>query len=182
MLALVLFFVLGLPVIVLIKDSVKKRKRELEKEKSRQKLTPKNNQTIIKIPPNIECLPKLEHILDLFFNFADKNQDRIVNLLLTPPPSAKSNGHVAIEIIFILDGRVERYINSETEELFSYFKQLDNDSFCKVGYTLYTNQISNNFDHSAAMIQAYIKDYRKKHPNRNFVLESFGASISIWNH
>ena len=117
------------------------------------------------------CHQEFEHILNLFFEMADEEKTRgnIFFLQLGIPRVGASEGPFEIAITFVYTGGTSKY-----EELFSYFKMIDD---CRYKYTIKTDLISTSAEHYTAMLHAQLNDYTKKHSNRIFELESLGASI-----
>lgn len=126
------------------------------------------------------CHPNLEYALNVFFEFADENKDKIVNILIHP--SKRLENEVAFDLEFILDGQFDWYRTPNNTELFKLFKQCDNETFCKVIATVTTHEESKSYDYTAKKLISNINSYMDKYPERQFIIEPWGASKKIWDN
>lgn len=189
MLAIVLFFVLGLPVIVLIKDSVKKRKRELEKEKSRQKLDSireKSEKTNITFSEDY-----FEHYLDNIMRFIqtfyEREPDKWYHFYISQEFRQDNytdnhyveTGYLKFEISvgiwwdgILRDPEMEDYMKSNftfdpSERTFTRSIRTGKSTCC-----VFPHEKVN------AMLQQYLDNYESKHPEIHFERFNWGARLS----
>ncbi len=120
-----------------------------------------------------------EHLLEAFFAFQDKYNDRIVCLFVFP--SRKNEGYGAIDILFVFDGEIDLQTTKDNKELFKFFKVVDYDkgeSTLKYTYDIFEKYI--DYDYTNSRIKDYLKKYMKNHTERVFELTSYGAVIKYW--
>lgn len=120
-----------------------------------------------------------EHILDVFFAFEEKYENRIVSLQIFP--SRKVTGYVAFDIVFIFDGDIKAFKSSETEEMLEYFNVIEIDETLMTFECIRnTYEKSTNYEYIDKKLKSYVKHYMSLNQNIKFNLNKSGATIQYW--